>query len=212
MPSYLLGIHEGALFDVVGNRGGVTNAITHVGLLAAQGALSAGSNVLVLDMGLTLQIDPPATLAAHVAGTLSLTREEVKAIEEWIAELRTLVSRCRYLAYPAAVEDRDQTNQRIRGWKFSCAGFVVTAYKQAGIQLVVQEPALPPLDLSTVREVWSHIARGRDPVRMKRHLEGWGLKGDGPWNVLVPGYILHALNQTREVLPYQPAASAITFP
>jgi hypothetical protein len=40
----------------------------------------------------------------------------------------------------------------------------------------------------------------------------WGLKGPGPWRLLLPGYLLHAVHRAGEHgLPYQPGPADCEF-
>jgi hypothetical protein len=48
--------------------------------------------------------------------------------------------------------------------------------------------------------------------RLREHL---GIPGDGPWPVVLAGYVLHALNRTKEDVrrrPYSPSRNDATFP
>jgi hypothetical protein len=211
MPVVRLGQHSGTRFDIVGSCDGGTSAVTHVGMLAAAVQLTAGASVTVLQMSRRPQLDPPSGMDAHVVAALPLTRDEAAALEEWIEGIRTIISRCSYFASPAATADRDPETQIVRGWKFSCAGFVVTAYKAADIHLVVDESEIPPLEFDKVILAWSHIMGDRTENAQRQLLSAFGLKGTGPWRVLLPGYLLHACKD-GSTRPYSPGPEDISFP
>lgn len=213
MPARWLGDHEGAQYDLIGECHQGAGAVTHVGILAGPLAIAAGATVSVFDMGSRLQIEPPGSMIAHIAATLPLTKEQAEGLAEWIAEIKTLAGHCEYIALPAAQFVEDGPSERRKYWKFSCAGFVVTAYKEgADIKLVVDEDCLPLLDSSKVREVWGPVLGVTSERLQRRYLKAFGLGGDGPWRVLVPGYLFHALEESPEHLPYTPAATDIAFP
>jgi hypothetical protein len=213
MPVQRLGSHGGTRFDLIGHCHGGGEDVTHVGLLATASDVTAGGNVAGLQMGAKLYVEPPTNIVAHIAGTLPLSREQAEGLEEWIAEVRTLAAVCVYIALPAAEFVSDSQSGRRKHWKFSCAGFVETAYSAgAGVRLVVDETKLPLLELTTVKRIWAPVLNILEDEKLQRKfLDKYGLKGNGPWKVLVPGYLLHALQRRVNDLPYTPVPEDVKF-
>lgn len=190
-------------FAVVGTRGG--DAIRHVALLADAREVTCGALVHAHDQagggGVRL---PGDDVAADVCGWLdggdAVTPWEAQGIDFWIADVRTQVESGAlrnwrsYVVRPAV--ERDRVSGRVVYKRFSCAGFVAEAYLEgAGIQLV-DEAHLPPVELPFTEAVW-----GVYPPRLRGIA---GLVGDGPWPVLLPAYLLHAMRLPRVSLPFQP--------
>ena len=208
MPAIALGTVEAARFDIVGSRDSATNIVLHVGLIAEDTALAPCSRIRAHDMGPPLNVEPPTTFEVAVHGSLPLTRDEQEGIDEWLAEIKPLASGCKYIALPAAELKRDPVTGQIARWEFSCAGFVATAYERGANVVLIDQSQLPPLSLEQAHRLWGNGSRL--PV-FARLASGFGLKGDGPWPVLVPGHIIHALARERSALPYSPAPTDITF-
>ncbi len=86
--------------------------------------------------------------------------------------------------------------------QISCAGFVQEAYHEAGIVLVdTAEANLPPCWLETLRTAYAEMAPQIEDVTFRVDK---GLVGDGPWPILLPGYIMHALDREREEILASP--------
>ena len=209
MPAIILGIADAARFDVVGSRHEETGIILHVGLMAGEARLEMGRVVQVHDMGPPLNVEPPNTFPVAVHGSLPLTREEREGIDEWLAEILPLASSCKYLASPSARLHRDEITGQIAFWEFSCAGFVAMAYERGADVVLVKQSELPPLSADQAYALWG---QGRRREVFARLASLFGLNGEGPWLVLVPGHIFHALQQGRSFLPYRPSATDISFP
>ena len=96
--------------------------------------------------------------------------------------------------------------------RFSCAGFVFEAYKRARITLL-DLSALPLADMAVIAVGYpqqTHLIN-RGLVRAG----DLGLDGDGPWPVLLCGYLFHALNRDPGVVredAYIPDLSDRHFP
>lgn len=209
MSAIVLGTAEVTRLDVVGRRRGDSGIVDHVGLAAEDLQLDAGGLVRTYHMGPPLGIEPPAQFQATVHGSLSLSRDEQEGIDEWLAEIAPLASQCSYVALPAARIRRDEDSEQIIGWDFSCAGFVAAAYQAGADITLIEQDELPLLDMATAHRIWG----GGLPLAVfKRIAPRIGLTGAGPWPVLVPSHILHALAKDRAGLPYQPAMDDIAFP
>ncbi len=147
----------------------------------------------------------PGVMRADVLGWIDdLSAEEVEGIDDWIAQMKTLVegggfrSFTSYVVMPAVEVDRLAARCVYR--RFSCVGFVAEAYAEgAGVRLV-DETSLPEIDRPALEDVW-----GRQTAR---GMEFAGLAGTGPWRVLLPGYLLRAVTLSRSALPYRPKTPA----
>jgi hypothetical protein len=97
--------------------------------------------------------------------------------------------------------------------QFSCAGFVIAAYADAGIEFIITElERLPPVPLDTLVRAYPDMA---DLLRNARFRSRYALNGDGPWPVLLAGYVLNALNRPEpkiRTIPYPPALGDEYFP
>jgi len=97
--------------------------------------------------------------------------------------------------------------------QFSCAGFVAETYGEADIVLVeTREAELPPCYLATLKIAYSHLSTHLDDIAF---LAEKGLDGEGPWRILLPGYIMNSLGRSRDDIlatPYQAVAGDEFFP
>ncbi len=149
---------------------------------------------------------------ADVVGRAELTDDEQNKVrvfvEKHLAEHEAL-SRTRegYSAHPHCKEVRDGDVVVIT--RFSCAGFVFEAYRAARITLL-DLSSMPEVSLDTLAVAYGVALLERGPIR-----ERCGLCGDGPWPVMLPGYLLHALNRDGESIrntPHRPQPGEEHFP
>ena len=74
-------------------------------------------------------------------------------------------------------------------------------HHQVNIELLnIDEGVLPDVDKQTIISAYPNV--GRNSERLRR----FGLEGDGPWRVVLAGYVLHALNRPTIQIrrePYQ---------
>jgi len=86
--------------------------------------------------------------------------------------------------------------------RFSCAGFVLDAHRQVEINLLlVDEEALQALP-----EVDEQMLVLAYPDANRRRLHRLGVPGNGPWRIILAGYVFHALDRTSQQIrdrPYQ---------
>jgi hypothetical protein len=84
--------------------------------------------------------------------------------------------------------------------RYSCAGFVLDAHLQVEIELVeTDEASLPEVGRDEIGAAYPELARMDDQRRT------WlGIPGDGPWRVLLAGYVLHALNRPTDKIRSEP--------
>jgi len=190
---------------VAGRNAG--SAISHIGILAAERTIAHGDNVFVFQI--IGEIELPGNMAAHAIGWLdSLDDAKHESIMTWIDSIIKLNEEApvKYTAVPASIVKKDPTTGRVKGRKFSCAGFVLACFEEAlGIRLVVEENELPDVSRATLESVWG--------VALVRAARRYGLKSPGPsWKVLLPSYILHALSRPPKELPHRPTKPNPGFP
>ena len=206
-----------AVFDVVGEDGNIATFIKHVGLAMSTGKHSA-DGVPVVDMAPPLHgQDEYGRMKADVVGNAVLTDDDRRKIATFVdrhageheafrqlggLELLSTFPRI-YIVYPHMKPFHEEDGRYAR-MRFSCAGFVLEAYKRARIRLLDPE-ALPRVEMDAIRPCYpqlvGHVERGRIS------LEDLGLEGDGPWPVLLCGYLFHALNRDSAAVrskPYTP--------
>ena len=92
-------------------------------------------------------------------------------------------------------------------YRYSCAGFVLAGYRDADIDFL-DDSDLPLIGLAKVQEFYSFLA---DPDKRER----FGPRGEGPWPILLCGYLFHALDRDSEeirALAFRPKAGDEFFP
>lgn len=208
MAAVALGRRCAKRLEVVGSYGAVSHAVGHVALLAADAELGPATGTSVYQMGKRLEIDPPTSMNVDAVAWLPLSATEEQQIDVWLDDMKTRTARCTYLAFPDAGTRADPITGNVTGFTFSCAGFVRTAYRDgAGLDLTGPQGTWPEVDAATVRAVWAI------PVDAERRvLDFVGLSGPGPWRILLPGYLMHALSVGRYRLPYTPSPTDVSFP
>jgi hypothetical protein len=196
-------------FDVVGQDGAESGFIGHAGLADSAGSQSA-ARIPVLDMGPPLHGHGNAGyVRGDVVGSAALTHDEVQKIKTFVdrhANEHLLFSQFStsqliqaapqmYCVLPHAspVYEVDGRYARMR---FSCAGFVLEAYKKARIELLDLN-GLPVVDMAIIAAAYPQT---RFIQSRMISAEALGLGGTGPWPVLLCGYLFHALDREAGVI------------
>ena len=189
-------------YDVVGQRAkGQTRFVKHVGLLNEDNQLvEMGDEVSVIHMGPPLE--QGGTIKAHVAGHVPLTKDEIRMVSTWFAKIVDEYPRLpeeQFVIHPPWKDQCDSNTGSRRYRRYSCAGFVLDSHRQVNIELLqIDEGSLPDLYPQTIKSAY-----GLNPGPL---LCEYGLEGDGPWKVVLAGYVLHALNRPTDQIrqgPYQ---------
>jgi hypothetical protein len=197
-------------FEVVGQDGAETEFIGHAGLVEATGSHHTAS-VPVLDMGPPLHgHDKVGQVRGDVVGSAALTDDEVQKIKTFVdrhANEHAVFSqfstsqRMRavpqmYCVHPHVAPLCEDDGRYVR-MRFSCAGFVLESYKTARIRLLDLN-ALPMVDMAIIAAAYPQQTQmiEREMIAAK----DLGLDGDGPWPVLLCGYLFHALNRAADVI------------
>ena len=180
---------------VVGQDAQIAGFIGHAGLTNQE-----HPEVKVKQPVSVCHMQPPlaanSEMLAHVHGDAELTDDEANQIalfadehaEEHEAQNRR-IDRV-YVVRPHTVDTREDDETTVSR-KFSCAGFVIEAYRNAGIDLVdTDEDALPQVAKESVSIAYPQIFARSNASAI---LTGIGLNGSGPWPVVLPGYLFHSL-------------------
>ncbi len=188
--------------DVVGECSAPASGfVTHVALLESPGKLSQKTPVSVTHMGPPLN---KGQLSVDVAGWAELTADERKKLAVWKQKRLDEDTPSSYVVSPAWQRIENKKNKRVRRWQYSCAGFVLAGYKFAvHVTLVEENGQLPEVDLKTLKKAYPH----NDQLDDAHARTIVGLTGDGPWRIILAGYVIHALNRDSGLIrkePYKP--------
>jgi hypothetical protein len=186
-------------------------------LLAWEGDVELGkkSGATVHDMGFTLGTNP---MDPHLLGTpAELPQEASLKMEQWALDVLASqheVTIEYYVIPPARMAKSDIPGGPPTYRSFTCAGFVDQCYRDAArLQLIADESLLPEIDLLTLLDVWTHLA---GTLRDAKKREKSGLSGNGPWRILMPAYLFHAIRHVDQyglnAAPYQPVDGDWMFP
>jgi hypothetical protein len=189
-------------YDVIGvHSATLSSFVRHVALFNnGGGAVCLNQNVDVVHMGPPLVRHGKAK--ASVMGVVPLTNDEVREIEIWIAQIDDEYAQSRvgplrqYIINPPWQDWPPNGVRRYR--RYSCAGFVLDAYRAVDIHLLeLDEQSLPPVDKDALCAAYPEAAN----PRMLQRLD---LQGTGPWRIVLAGYVLHALNRAQEQIRQEP--------
>jgi hypothetical protein len=191
-----------AALSVIGHCGRGAH-VHHVAISRVAGDACHGQIVAVAHMR------PPLAdqerIAAHLVGWLDLDEPERIVIDVWLRAALTRTN-TEYCIVPAVDDVVDRTTGRLIRRRFSCTGFVHACYEESIDVVLVDQDALPEVDLATLMQVWDERV-----IRLGR-ARGY-LQGQGPWRAMLPAHLFHALAQPNpRAAPYQPTTSNWTFP
>lgn len=219
MPAWRLGNQPASFhrFDVAG-QDAATEAefVRHVGLLsAAYNGITCDAAVSLDHMGPPLRTSDNAK-PIQTIGAVPLTADQQEQVRVFVNErdleykAEQSLSRWRqYVVHPHVV----RPNESFSRFRFSCSGFVMEAYREAGIGLIEGQSAnVPRIDAQKVIHAYPEL---EDAIRNVGVRKRFGLQGDGPWPVVLAGYVLSALNRTRDEIlagPHTPLPGDEYFP
>lgn len=216
-----------AQYALVGKyaESGPPQFVQHVALLCGDGVISPREEVDVFHMGPPLVANTESQTAgsngrrcrADIIGDLVLDAEEREAIDDWLSEVDTedrnhpLKPFEQYTVIPHVDwEIAPETGRRIRR-KFSCAGFVMEAYRRAQIHLLDTSGELPDVDAGLLDAAYPNLSRlERLPPEYRERLgfkgrEQFGLHGKGTWKIILAGYLFHSTSRATNETPRPPA-------
>lgn len=198
------GIIRGRKYAIVGVYSQSNHSfVQHAALLASDQDLDKRCEVEVHHMGPPL--GDQVGCECHLLGQIELTSEEIEVIENWVASVETQYTAIyvqpfqQYTIYPHMTWIFSEEGRPLRQ-RFSCVGYVIEAYREAGVHLV-DLSQVPDTDGSCLEILYPEIVRiSKSPPRLKEKLgfkgfDDLGLSGKGPWKLVLPGYLFHA---TRE--------------
>jgi hypothetical protein len=209
MPSHRLGNQATLVFrfDVVAKDSDAeANFVCHVGLANEERDIVLNGVIAMLHMGPPLE-RKEGGVPIHARGTANLKFGEMRQIDVFVDEhlseyeAENVRGRQQYIIMPHCREPDAACSVR----RFNCAGFVIEAYRYAGVNLVITTPdSLPAISLKTLLQAYPAVAGILADGDRRRRL---GLEGDGPWPVVLAGYVMNALNRPADDIrhkPYQP--------
>jgi hypothetical protein len=207
-------------YDIIGeySKTGPGDFIRHVGL-AVNSVAGIGDNEIISVAHMGPPLENSGTMSAQIVGSANLTVDDIEQIrifiDERLPEHAAAVKRSgkhkTYVVRPhvQAEPGRDGT---VIFYRYSCAGFIIEAYRSAGIRFIeTAEDKLPLVSLELIMKAYADLFLHGDRPKARKLM---GIEGDGPWRVILAGYILHALNRPDEMLrqtPYQPVAGNESF-
>ncbi len=190
------GPHTLSRYNVVGQWAeDQTHFVIHVGMLDEDSRSGeVGGKVSAVHMRPPLEQGDAITV--HVAGCVPLTNDEVEKISTWVKKISDEYPRSsakQYVIHPPWKDEYDPNTGVRRYRRYSCAGFVLDGHLQVDIQLLrLDDDALPEVDKQTIMSAYPDLSQ------RPRLLSQFGLKGDGPWKVVLAWYIMHALNRSSD--------------
>ncbi len=210
MPAQRVGSAPIAIrqFEVVGqDASSEPGFVGHVALAAEERASYAASAVLsVWHMRPPLQRE--GECYAHCVGSAGLTVDEELQIRLFCEEVESEYEAARlgglleqYVICPH-VKDVRREDQTVIYRRFSCVGFLLEAYREAQIDVLWTDLApLPLVGLDALKAQYPRFARFLDRPDVR---DGLGIGGDGPWPVVLAGYILNGLARPERVIRTTP--------
>lgn len=206
------------MYDVVGKDGDLPRFIDHAGLADAYLTFQTDA-VAIIDMGPPLHGPGAAkSIRASAVGCAELD-DETQKIRTFVdlhagehASLsqlnqRQIVQRApeMYRIYPPAEPHCEDDGRYVRT-RFRCAGFVLEAYNFARITLL-DPGVLPAVGMDVLASAYPIQIRLLDSGMVAG--EALGLSGNGPWPLLLCGYLFHSLARTAIEIREQPYSPTI---
>lgn len=213
--------HQVDKWDVCAKKGSCQDEsgkwyVRHVGLSAGQAVIQSTQSIPLV------HVEPPLTESPceiHWAGSICLTADERNNIDLFIETQKpfteiTEIELVRdpskyYTIYPHLVEF--EGNSQV---VYSCAGYVLEAYRSAGIILLEYESSKYPG--TTLDELYSYDAQWKRLLANKKRRSALGLvevpqegteKSKQSWSIVLPGHILHSLKRcdsSIRKIPFRP--------
>lgn len=223
MPAWQVEVESGriARYDVCALYGERRGFLAHAILCdeEAERTIDAKTaNVHAVQMGPPLR---RSITLAHVVATASLSDIEKRQIKSFVDD--RLLERKAHVARLAQRGDKWGAESEyticpharapdgdVPMWRFSCTGFVIQAYAEAGIVLLSDD--VPSVTLETVKEAYSWAQhRLSDPVFRAQ----MGIGNGESWPVVFVGYVIHSLSRDPAEIrrqPYRPISGNEFYP
>jgi hypothetical protein len=218
MPAHRLTTHpvHVHLYDVVGRDSpGSSDFVSHLGL-ATEPRLNVvvESHLRVTDMRPPLTADT-ADWPLQTMGTIPLTSDQCERVRVFLDEQsgeyfdRLVFGPRQYTIQPHVRRPTSDCSYH----RYSCVGFVIEAYRDAGVELVeIDETQLPEVSLEQLKQAYPAQAESLERERIRF---AYGLTGQGPWPVVLAWYVLHSLARSKieiQTSPYLPQPGDECFP
>lgn len=217
MPAVRLGGTTIAIrkYDVVGQASaGTPGFVGHVGLAGEYRDTFGPSDELPLvHMRPPLEVGSSADTIA-CAGTVGLTTEETLQIGLFIDEMeseylaaRPRSDRRRQYVIAPHVHPVTAPDGTVIYHRYSCAGFVIESYRETEIHLLrIDAEGLPAVSLETLLRQYPDLESLLQNPKVR---EAYGIPGEGPWPVVLAGYVINAMNRAEEEIRNSPHSARI---
>ena len=199
-------------FSIVGEYSEIEQEfVSHVALLDGDAELP--NEVQVYHMGPPLVSDPndesfddeDKLLEPDLAVSLELDERQLAKIARWASRIATEEGPTddrRYTILPSvqpSVEEAENGSPKYH--RFSCAGYVSEAMRQADVSLC-EGDNLPLADLDLLCMIYPRLLKTMQKPRIRRYM---GIEPDPHWPVLLLGYIFHGADHfLKHAAPLQP--------
>ena len=192
--------------------------VRHVAMLARNVEFPTDIEVQVWHMGPPLVADeesettPKANLTTRVdiVSDISLSIPELNSMKNWRANVnkqrRPRLPFQQYIVKPHMKWERSEKGRKLYQ-RFSCSGFVLECYKEAEITLIDGDATLPEIDEQVLSVAYPDLVgiENMKPALQARlgfkGREDLGLEGNGPWQIVLPGYLFHSLQRASADKP-----------
>ncbi len=204
-----------SVYTIVGMYSAPADAgfVRHVAILADESQLLWGQPATVRHMGPPLvagertgktghaKLECPV----HLVGSVPLDLDDREGIEDWLEEVDKESPPDnpfrRYIVRPHRAWHTAPETGRPLYRRFSCAGFVLECYRSIGMDLVnTEERDLPDVDRDMLVMAYPEVEKERALERLTGGLtrDDLGIAGNGPWQLVLAGYVFHALNEIAD--------------
>lgn len=189
-------------FDVIGTRGEQSPNITHASVADEDCPANVDSSVAVS------HCRPPflsgsdlyGKTSLHVAGrVVNLTDDEKQILQLKCREIQSQMAAQppgwkgidHYSIKPTIARTIDPDTGVLVNLRFSCVGYVLYLYQSIDINLLEESETLPEVDVNYLLEEYPFLQISK----FREKLPNLGLKGNGPWKILLAGYLLKSLDR-----------------
>ena len=155
---------------------------------------------------MTRPFDDDKFLEPDLAVSLELDERQLAKIARWASRIAVEegpTGDMRYTIIPSVQPSVQKAeNGSPKYHRFSCAGYVSEAMRQADVSLC-EEDNLPLADLATLCMIYPRLLKIMQKLRFRQCM---GIESDPPWPVLLPGYIFHGVDYfLKHASPLQPS-------
>ncbi len=204
-------------YSIVGHYG-TRPFVKHAAILKGDTAVLFGADdIFVWHIGPPLVAGPQTTAAAaekgrktsiHIVGFVNLDADDIEGIETWLSDVdkedRPLKGSltdvlAQYRVSPPIYWVMAENHTPLYR-QFSCVGFVMDCYRAIAINLIddAQLDRFPDVTIDQVVAAYGPTVQ-RDEFRNKL-----GIPGQGPWKIVLAGYLFHSLNRDNTVIRHTP--------